>query len=172
MTIATPIDVATVQDVPAIQRVAEWSFNGAYDELLAEELIEAILDEWYATERLREQITDPENVFLIARRGGRVRGFVDVAPHDSPGSYFLSRLYVEPSLWGSGIGSELLMAAIRHIDGDCERLELTVLDGMDRAIGFYERHGFEYVTSETTAIGPVELEEHVYGKDITDRRQG
>jgi ribosomal protein S18 acetylase RimI-like enzyme len=172
MTIATPIDVATVQDVPAIQRVAEWSFNAAYGDLLEEELIEAILEEWYATERLREQIANPENVFLIARRGGRVRGYVNVDPHERPGAYFLSRLYVEPSLWGSGTGSELLMAAIRHIDGNCERLELTVLDGNDRAIGFYERRGFEYVTSETTAIGPVKLEEHVYGKDLTDRRQG
>lgn len=165
MTIATPIDGATVQDVPAIQRVADWSFHAAYEELLEEELIDAILAEWYATERLREQIADPESVFLVARRGGRVRGFVDVVPHDAPGSYFLSRLYVEPSLWGSGIGSELLAAACRRID-DCERLDLTVLEGNDRAIAFYERHGFEYLSSKTTALGPIEVEERVYSKTL------
>ena len=166
MTTAIQIDAATVQDVPAIQRVADWSFHAAYDDLLDSTLIEAMLAEWYAPERLREQITDPESVFLVARRGGRARGFVDVEPYESPDTYFLSRLYVEPSLWGSGIGTALLEAARQRFDPERNRLELTVLDGNERAIAFYEGRGFEYVRSETTTLGPVEFEEHVYSKPL------
>ena len=162
MTVAT----ATVQDVPAIQRVADWSFHAAYADLLAPALIDAILEEWYATERLREQITDPESVFLVARRGGRVRGYVNVDPHETPDAYFLSRLYVEPSLWGAGLGTELLTAACDRLDGDRGRLELTVLAGNERAIAFYERHGFERVATETTTLGPVDVEEHVYSRPL------
>lgn len=178
MTIPTPIDVATVRDIPAVQRVADWSFHAAYDDLLDEALIEAMLDEWYATERLREQISDPESVFLLARRGGRVRGYLNVDPYETPDAYFLSRLYVEPSLWGSGVGSELLNAAQHRLDDGRDRLTLTVIDGNERAIAFYERRGFEYVESKTTTIGPVEFEEHVYSKPIRvaddrgGRRQG
>jgi ribosomal protein S18 acetylase RimI-like enzyme len=166
MTVATPIETATIQDVPAIQRVADWSFHAAYADLLEPELIDALLSEWYATERLREQIADPETVFLVARRGGRVRGFVDVTPHESPDAYFLSRLYVEPSLWGEGVGTELLTAATRRLDDDRERLDLTVLAGNERAIAFYERRGFEYVGTETTTLGPTDVEEYVYSKQL------
>lgn len=170
MTIPVAIDVATVRDIPAIQRVADWSFHAAYDDLLDERLIEAILESWYATERLREQITAPESVFLVARRGGRVRGYVNIDPHEAPNAYFLSRLYVEPSLWSNGIGSELLNAARRRLDDDRARLELTVIDGNERAITFYERRGFEYVESKTTSIGPVSFEEHVYSKPLSAER--
>lgn len=167
MAITTAIDDATVQDVPAIQRVADWSFHAAYDDLLHDALIEAMLAEWYAPERLRDQITDPQSVFLVARRGGRVRGFVNVDPHDTPGTYFLSRLYVEPSLWGNGIGAALLDEATERFDPGRDRLELTVLDGNERAIAFYERRGFEYVRTETTTLGPVEFDEHVYSKPLS-----
>ena len=166
MTIATPIETATIQDVPAIQRVADWSFHAAYADLLEPALIDALLSEWYATERLREQIADPQSVFLVARHGGRVRGYVNVDPHETPGAYFLSRLYVEPSLWGEGVGTELLGAACRRLDGDLERLDLTVLAGNERAIAFYERRGFEHVATETTSLGPTEVEEHVYSKPL------
>lgn len=166
MTIATPIETATIRDVPAIQRVADWSFHAAYADLLEPELIDALLSEWYATERLREQIDDPESVFLVARRGGRVRGYVNVDPHETPDAYFLSRLYVEPSLWGGGVGTELLTAATRRLDGERERIELTVLAGNERAIAFYERHGFEHVGTKTTTLGPTDVEECVYSKPL------
>ncbi|ACV48559.1 MULTISPECIES: GNAT family N-acetyltransferase [Halomicrobium] len=164
MTVATPIERATIQDLPAIQRVADWSFHAAYAGLVDEQLLDAVVDQWYATERLREQITDPDSLFLVARRGGRVRGYANVEPDDQSETYYLSRLYVEPLLWGNGIGTELLAAVDRRLSA--ESLWLTVLAGNERAIGFYERQGFEYVTTETTTFGPTVVEEHVYRKPL------
>lgn len=74
----------------------------------------------------------------LAEVGGRLVGFSGATrtPGAAP-ELELKVLYVRAPLWGTGLGHTLLAAAV----GD-EPAYLWVLDGNERAIGFYERHGF------------------------------
>ncbi|WP_225334054.1 GNAT family N-acetyltransferase [Halomicrobium urmianum] len=157
---------ARVLDVPAIQRVARRSFHAAYDDLLGESLVDAVLADWYVTERVREQVRDPGIAFVVARLGRRVRGFADVVDHpDDPEGAFLSRLYVEPGVWGQGVGSHLLSTVEDRAD-DREWLELTVLADNERAIEFYRDRGFREVDTTTTRLAYHEIEERVFREEL------
>jgi GNAT superfamily N-acetyltransferase len=58
-----------------------------------------------------------------------------------PGLY-LEDLFVRPEWRGTGIGRELLVALARlAVDRGCGRLEWSVLDWNEPAIGFYQRMG-------------------------------
>jgi GNAT superfamily N-acetyltransferase len=66
-----------------------------------------------------------------------------------PGSY-LEDLYVRPEFRGAGVGRALLvyLAGLAR-DRDCGRLEWSVLDWNEPAIGFYERIGAAPVSGWT-----------------------
>ncbi|GAB3768097.1 GNAT family N-acetyltransferase [Microlunatus parietis] len=76
----------------------------------------------------------------LALDDGEVIGLADAGPTEDddlrPGLE-LFMIYVRAAHWGAGVGHRLLEAAI----GD-QPASLWVLDGNDRAVGFYRRHGF------------------------------
>lgn len=63
---------------------------------------------------------------------GVVKGFIKIE-----GTY-IARLFVEPVLQNASIGSRLLEYAVREHQAD----HLWVLEKNEKAIRFYERHGF------------------------------
>ena len=63
---------------------------------------------------------------------GVVKGFVRVEGKQ------IKKLFVEPVLQGQGIGAHLLEHAVHH-DGACW---LWALEKNERAVRFYQRHGF------------------------------
>jgi len=72
----------------------------------------------------------------IARRGGRVVGFMALDGDD------LDQLYVLPGHYRQGIGSRLLALAKQQSPG---RLRLFTFQRNTRARAFYELHGFQAV---------------------------
>ena len=63
---------------------------------------------------------------------GCVKGFIRVKEKE------IQKLFVEPVLQGKGIGEALLMHAVREKGA----YALWALEKNERAIAFYERHGF------------------------------
>lgn len=63
---------------------------------------------------------------------GAVKGFVRMEERQ------IKKLFVEPVLQGQGIGAQLLEHAVHH-EGGCW---LWALEKNERAIRFYQRHGF------------------------------
>jgi GNAT superfamily N-acetyltransferase len=101
------------------------------------------------TRRTAEDREDLWTRFLAQDRGalwvceddGRVVGFMAIGPsrdEDRQGEVELYTLYVDPHLWGAGIGSALM--AMVPSDAD---VSLWVSKGNARARSFYERHGFD-----------------------------
>lgn len=82
---------------------------------------------------------------IVAELGGEIAGFAAVVGGELDG------LFVEPDLWGGGIGRALVDAATheaRH-----RGLSLTVIAN-PRAKGFYESCGFTLEGEEQTRFGP------------------
>lgn len=89
---------------------------------------------------------DVTHRMLVATLGDRVVGWATYGPaRDATTSsdHELAGLYVHPDSWSHGVGHKLLGA----VESDLLSLEATeaylwVLDGNERAIGFYERLGW------------------------------
>ena len=160
-------------DVAGIQRVARRGWEAAYGELLAEETIERAMNEWYAGESIREQITGGDVAHFVACEPPRVsngasgkqrdpRAVADGAvigyvgggvPEDDRGA--VGALYVDPDRWGEGIGTRLFE---RELDALAERgatrVTIRVLAANTLGRSFYESRGFEVVeTSEDDLFG-------------------
>ena len=82
---------------------------------------------------------------IVAELGGEIAGFAAVVGGELDG------LFVEPDLWGGGIGRALIDAAVH--DARQRGLSLTVIAN-PRAKGFYESCGFSVEGEEQTRFGP------------------
>ena len=82
---------------------------------------------------------------IVAEFGGEVVGFAAVVGNELDG------LFVEPEMWGGGIGRALLDAAAHQ--ARLRGLSLTVLANPS-ARGFYESCGFSVDGEEPTRFGP------------------
>ena len=94
---------------------------------------------------------DSGNAPWLAVDDGEVIGLADAGPTEDsdlqPGLE-LFMIYVRAAHWGTGVGHRLLQAAI----GD-RPASLWVLDGNERAVGFYRRHGFRTDGAEKLHAG-------------------
>jgi len=78
----------------------------------------------------------------IAEDGSRITGMIAVRPLDN-GTWEICRLYVAPSLHGSGLGHALLDRAEHHaITAGAVRLALWTDTRFDRAHHFYEKRSY------------------------------
>ena len=105
----------------------------------------------------RDQLlADPDAIYLpegqiangqviVAELDGEVAGFAAVVGGELDG------LFVEPDLWGGGIGKALVDAATHS--ARLRGLSLTVIAN-PRARGFYESCGFSVEGEEQTRFGP------------------
>lgn len=155
------IRAATPGEAAAIRELARAAWHAAYDEIMGPEEVDQRLDTWWRAEELRDVITNPDHVFLVAvdtdavdggAREGDAETGAGAAPvgvvHAGPspsGAYVIPRLYVHPDRWGEGIGTELLDHVTAHARDETDRLRVVLLAGNEAGVGFYEARGFEPV---------------------------
>lgn len=127
-------------------------WDEAYAGLISEDILqdrrsrrEARIGTW------RQIIEGPEEEHLVAQDdAGRLLGFSGCSTtREDPGpdvpTLQLTALYVRAQAYGTGLGHDMLTATIGE-----EPAFLWVLDGNQRAITFYQRHGFELDGSTKT----------------------
>ena len=121
-----------------------------------------MLDEWWTPAVFATSLE--RNAHVVAERDGQVvalanlgrltrsyRAFPDVTGERE----VMWKLYVHPEHQGLGIGSRLLAEIEALVEGD--ELWLEVVDGNDRAVGFYEAHGFAEVERSVDPRWPDDL---------------
>ena len=79
----------------------------------------------------------PQAVITVAESNGALSGYVTVDPRTGN----LDQIVVAPELWGGPIAAALVADAKRISPS---RLDLLVNKDNDRAIRFYQKHGFRY----------------------------
>lgn len=135
---------ARPDDVPAIRPVTRASWRAAYDDLPPEDELRSRWERWYDSEALEQQISHPDGIFLVTERDGRLVGIAHAVPGWDPPE--LARLYVDPDVWGEGIGSRLLEETLEAVSEEgIPRIVLRVHRGNDRAVAFYRARGFDRV---------------------------
>jgi putative acetyltransferase len=91
--------------------------------------------DWWR-KRWRKELV-PSTRIVLAEIGGALAGFVTIDPKTK----YLDQIVVAPEQWGSGVALALLEEAKRLSP---RGVDLHVNKDNDRAIGFYEKHGFKY----------------------------
>ena len=89
--------------------------------------------DWWR-ERWRKELLPVAKV-TVAERDGEIVGFVTIEPETG----YLDQIVVAPEAWADGIGARLLDEAKRMAP---RGIDLHVNTDNDRAIRFYEKHGF------------------------------
>jgi ribosomal protein S18 acetylase RimI-like enzyme len=140
---------AVVADADAIARVHTSAWQQAYRGILSSEFLSSI--DWREravrwTERLERDLAGPSVTRVAVDRLGVVRGFLKAGPsrdEDVPaGMGEVYAVYVDPTVWGVGVGSDLMRVAMGDLDAATTSVTLWVLADNDQGRRFYERWGF------------------------------
>ncbi len=93
----------------------------------------------------REACRRPGYLLLIARDGGKPRGFILLQRHGVAGSPYVASIAVEGAERGKGIGRWLLDFAEGHFRPEARHMFLCVSSFNTGARRLYERQGYEAV---------------------------
>ncbi|HEX4103085.1 MAG TPA: GNAT family N-acetyltransferase [Pseudonocardiaceae bacterium] len=175
--ITTVVEIRDVQpgDARGIAAVQVRSWQIAYERLLPERVLAnlSVVDR----ERTWSMILvdpPPRSAVLLVTFDAVVVGFVAVGPGRDCAAAAqageLYAIYLRPDQWGRGIGAQLHRAAIHRLSTlGFTQATLWVLEGNERAIGFYQRNGWaaDGVRRVDQGPGGVELCELRLGRTLS-----
>ncbi len=148
----TQIRAMTAKDVPSVSRLLGESWRRTYSSIMGAETTARLSDDKHAPERLAAELPDDNKMSFVAERpDGSIAGYA-MAAMDDRGDVLLDRLHIDKSEFGSGLATDLLHAVLAAHAGIAS-IALEVIEGNDRAIAFYRKHGFEVVEHRAAAHG-------------------
>ncbi|MER9894757.1 GNAT family N-acetyltransferase [Mesorhizobium sp. M0119] len=148
----TQIRTMTEQDVPKVSRLLGESWRYTYSPILGAETTARLSDEKHAPERLAAELRNDNKMSFVAERAdGSLAGYA-MAAMDDKGEVMLERLHIDKGEYGTGLAADLLLAVLAAHAG-IPSIALEVIEGNDRAIAFYRKHGFEVVERREAAHG-------------------
>jgi len=163
VTLDMQIRQARTDDIEAIRRVAERSWETDYPDILHRENVEDVVTEWYDEQRIREEIGNEDALVTVAESDGEVGGFAHGVWARRTGH--ILRVYVDPDHRGQGVGSDLL-ATLRDslLQRGSDRIQAMVLADNEAGNEFYRNAGFEKIDEGETTIGGETYVENVYSR--------
>lgn len=154
---------ATVDDIEAIQNVAQQSWTQDYPDILSRESLQEGLDEWYSDERVRDSIVWARALMMVADRDDEIVGFAHATWDIDANEGNILRVYVTPEFRSDGIGRRLLEETCHSLfDQGLDRIKAMVLDANELGKTFYSEFGFEKTETEEILIGDDTYEECTY----------
>ena len=145
------ISVAGAADAPLIADMSRRTFYDTFAQYNTAENMEQFLEVQFTPQQLIAEVGAPRNTFLLAWLDGIPAGYARLydgqeLPRELAGSSAIeiSRIYCEQSAIGKGVGKALMEACldVGRRKGK-EWIWLSVWEHNQRAIGFYEKIGFE-----------------------------
>jgi GNAT superfamily N-acetyltransferase len=132
---------AVATDIDGIMAIGQQTWPATYG-FAGPDYVAHGLATWWSAEATARTLAD--TTVLVAADGDRLIGVGNI---DLRGPIpIIWKLYVVPPAQGTGAGSALLSALVKHADGRAVRLEY--VDGNERAGRFYAAHGFVEIRRE------------------------
>jgi ribosomal protein S18 acetylase RimI-like enzyme len=165
---------ARADHAPAISYAGRNAFRDAFAHLFNNRSeLEEYLDYTYAVDKIASSINKENNVYFLANVDGLPAGFAKLKKHslnDQIESFVqaeLQKLYVLKQYHGKGVGEALMQSVINLIGSfEPECLWLDTHISNERAIRFYERHGFKKSGTHQFTIGTQTFEYYVMVKPV------
>jgi ribosomal protein S18 acetylase RimI-like enzyme len=142
---------ATSSDAELIADFSRETFYNAFARYNTKANMDKFMNEVFTREMLMAEVGAPGNIFLVASIGDEPAGYVRMRDKNLPEEPLgtdniieIARIYTASSQIGKGIGSLLLKECV-SIAKEMRRqyIWLGVWEKNDKAIRFYERHGFK-----------------------------
>jgi ribosomal protein S18 acetylase RimI-like enzyme len=147
----TQIRPMTEHDAPAVSLLLGVSWRRTYGPIVGEDRAMQISGEYHAPDRLAAELSNNDMMSFVAERAdGTIAGYAMAELKD--GEAVLDRLHIDRSEFGSGLAADLLHAVLAAHAG-MPSIALEVLEGNDRALAFYRKHGFEVVERQVASHG-------------------
>lgn len=158
---------ATTDDAQTIRELADQTWQVAYSPILAKEQIDFMLDEIYDVDKLRHQLENNIQTFILLMEGEKPVAFAAFSPRDEdPEVYKLHKLYCLPETQGKGYGKVLINEVMQEtLKAGKHLLDLNV-NRLNKAKTFYEKMGFEVIYEEDIPIGPYFMNDYVMRKNL------
>ena len=161
-------------DAPALAALGRKTFEAAFGDWSDPKDMAAYLAASYSEAIQLAEIRDPGCITLVVDDGGALGGYAQVrrtaqSPPSvtGPDPVELRRIYVDARLQGHGIGQELIAAArdaARELNG--RTIWLSVWERNERAVAFYERHGFRRVGKAIFQVGSDPQSDHIMAAEV------
>ena len=153
---------ATLADADRLAALAERTFRDTFAEDNSPDDIEAYVRASFSPARLRAELADDANTFLLACMDGEEQpvGYAKLRTGTTdrsvagPDPVELQRLYVDRSVIGNRVGATLMMASLAAARTAGHRtLWLGVWERNIRAIAFYRKWQFDTVGDHEFRLG-------------------
>ena len=134
-------------DAAAVSALYAESWKQTYEELYDEAGLAREIAKRFSEAIQKAEANDPEVITLVAIDDGKLVG-ASSSDMDDRHQAWIERMHILPEYFGTGLADDLMRATLAKHTG-LQSIALKVLKGNDRAIAFYEKHGFS-VTDEIT----------------------
>jgi GNAT superfamily N-acetyltransferase len=156
---------ASVTDIPAIIAIQEKTWETTYKDILSKEQIDYMFEKIYSYDSLNSQMLNEKHQFLILENNGNPEGFASVS-EESPETFKLHKIYVLPSLQGSGAGKYMLNEIENYIRSAGGNKLILNVNRFNKARSFYEKMGFYVIEEKDIAFGPYWMNDYILEKDL------
>ena len=93
-------------------------------------------------ERSKKLLAVDELVIFAARKNSELVGYCIASSNNGTGE--IDSLYIKPQFRGASLGKLLTESAMLWLSGlNCSQISVSVVDGNEEAIPFYEKFGFK-----------------------------
>lgn len=144
---------STPDDISALVPFINASWVRTYAPLIGEDTARLLAEEKHTEALFAREIDASDAVSLVGIDDsgaicGHIGGF-----ENAKDSIYIDRFHVAPAFHGSGVAMALIDEAAKILAHCYTRIELTVLEGNERAMAFYLKAGFKIDKHRTPAPG-------------------
>ena len=165
----------TIDDLAILQPFSRQRYFETFADMNTPENMTAYLDEAFAAEKIRAELSDTNAAFYFLYWDGKLAGYLKLneAPaqtdlHDEQ-SLEIERIYVSKEFQGDGLGRYLMDQAISiAIQRKKKYLWLGVWEKNEKALRFYKRNGFYQVGTHSFVMGDDEQTDYIMRKDLEE----
>lgn len=148
------ITKVSIEFIPEIKRLSDEIWKQVYPSVVPMAQIEFLLNTWYSTAALTEQMVQTGHQFILVEWNEEAIGYASYSMKlaNQPERFRVHKLYLQPAMHGKGIGRAMLkFIADESMPLGCKELELNV-HKRNPAVGFYQHVGFMIEQDIVTVI--------------------
>lgn len=151
---------ATIDDAEIIATISRQTFYDSFASQNTEADMQKHLDEFYAVSKMQEELSDPLQLFFLAKENDQVLGYLKINLHEKEDAkdlhkpIELERIYAVKEAIGKGVGKVLMQQCIDFaLQQQKQTIWLGVWEHNHRAIDFYTKFGFQKFGTHVFMVG-------------------
>ena len=136
---------ATMQDISTLSTLAIETYKQTYESALpyyTNEVLEILFGKSYREDVLPKELNDPKYQYFICENAGKAMGYAKL--EFKARKAYLDKLYFLQESHAKGCGHHMLQACFQSaVDHGFKKMTLNVWTENNKAIRFYQQHGFQ-----------------------------